>query len=159
MARQWDIQYINAYVSGTTAYQVQPVVPKKKKPVHLPKPRKEKRIPIAVDPVAIMSIAVALVLAVALLVSFVELGVTIQKNQQMEAYLQQLQEDNQRLQEQYEAGYDLDYIRETALAMGLVPMEQVQHIQMAADSDNIVDVEIQMSVWEAFCAFVTGLFA
>ena len=158
MARQWDVQYINAYVSGTTAYKVEPVAPKKK-PVRLPKMKKEQKILLEVDPVALLSIAVVAVLAVALLVSFVQLGISTQEVTQMESYLQQLQADNQSLQEQYQAGYDLDFIRETALAMGFVPMEQVEHIQMAADSHTGNQTQMQLSAWEVFCSFLSELFA
>ena len=55
MARQPDIQYINAYVSGNIAYQMD-VQPARKKRVRLPKPKAKKQMVLHVDPVAVLAI-------------------------------------------------------------------------------------------------------
>ena len=58
MARYPDVQYINAYVSGSMAFQYAPVTKKK---VTLPKQKKKNKIVIPVDPAALVGIVLAFV--------------------------------------------------------------------------------------------------
>ena len=72
MAKPHEIQYINAYVSGNIAYQMD-VQPARKKRVRLPKPKAKKQMVLHVDPVAVGGILVAAVMLVLLVVGFVRL--------------------------------------------------------------------------------------
>ena len=64
---------------------------------------------------------------------------------------------NQELEETYRSGYDLEEIERKALALGLVPVEQVQHIRMQVELPA-QKVE-EPSFWEEMTAFFAGIFA
>jgi hypothetical protein len=68
----------------------------------------------------------------------------------------QLQQENVQLRTEYEAGYDLDEIRQLATAMGMVPAEQAERVQVHV---NVPVEEEEPTAWENFCMFLTGLFA
>ena len=155
MARQPEIQYINAYVSGTMAYQLEEPVRKKKR-VSLPKMRKEKKTVIAIDPVAIGGIVVAVAMLVLLLVGFVRLQDARAEVLALENYVTALEQKNEELQDTYAAGYDLAEIEKIALAMGLVPSSQVEHLTIEV---MIPQEATEPTAWESFYAFLTGLFA
>lgn len=154
MTRQYDIQYINTYVSGSTAYATERFAPRKE--ATLPKPRRAKKMIIAIDPVAIMGILVAAVLMVMLLVGWINLDRANREAAQMENYAMSLQAENARLEQIYENGYDLEQVREIAIAMGMVDISQVEHVQV-----EVVEPEVprEPTAWETFCTFLTGLFA
>jgi hypothetical protein len=67
-----------------------------------------------------------------------------------------LQEQNTQLQDTYDSGYDIEQVRQIALAMGMVSAEDVPHISVAV---NVPQEEAQPTAWENFCTFLTGLFA
>ena len=154
MARQPDIQYINAYVSGSMAYQVEkrPV----KKQVELPKMRRKKRLVVRVDPVAVLGIVAAVVLLVALCVGFFRLQDARAETASLHHYIQQLQEENQALQNTYEAGYDLDEVAKIASAMGMVPVEELPSMNISVHVPQVVE---EPTGWESFRTFLAGLFA
>lgn len=157
MERQPQIQYINAYVSGNIAYQME-TMPKRRQ-VSLPKQKKHtrKRIVLRIDPVAMGGIAIAMVLLVLLSVGFVRLQTARAEAAALESYVLSLQEKNDRLYAQYSAGYDLEEIEKIALAMGMVPSSQVSHISVGVSVPQ--QQEAEPTAWENFCAFLTGLFA
>lgn len=156
MENRQEIRYINAYVSGNIAYQLEPKAQPKRKHAVLPKQHKEKKTVIRVDPVAIGGIAIALVLLVLLGVGFVRLQTAQAEAKALEDYVVSLQEKNDRLYAEYSAGYDLAEIEKIALAMGMVPSSQVPHISMDV---TVPQQEAEPTAWENFCAFLTGLFA
>ncbi|MBQ2785392.1 MAG: hypothetical protein IJF02_02700 [Oscillospiraceae bacterium] len=155
MARQPEIQYINAYVSGTMAYQLEAPA-RRKKQVKLPKMRRQKKTVIALDPVAIGGIVVAAAMLVLLLVGFVRLQDARAEVTQLQNYVSSLQQENATLQDTYTSGYDLNEIEKIALAMGLVPSSEVTQISVSV---TVPHAEPEPTAWESFCAFLTGLFA
>lgn len=156
MARQPEIRYINAYVSGTAAYQMEAAPVRKKKRVSLPKMRREKKTVIAIDPFAVCGIVVAAVMMVLLLVGFVRLQDARADVLAMENYVTSLEQKNAELQDTYSSGYDLEEIERIALAMGLVPSNQVPQLSIEV---VIPHEPAEPTAWESFCAFLTGLFA
>lgn len=156
MARQPEVQYINAYVSGSMAYQLNTVPVRKKKKVRLPKLRREKKIVVRLDPVAITGIAMAAVLLILLVVGFARLQDARAEAAALESYVSDLREENKQLQDTYSAGYDLEEIEKIAQAMGMVPQSQIPQVGIEV---TVPQQEIQPTAWEAFCAFLTGLFA
>ena len=155
MAKQPDIQYINAYVSGSVAYKVEKKDEKKK--VVLPKMRKKKRIVLRVDPAAGMGICVAAGLLVLLCVGFFRLRAAQAETRALADYVSSLQEEKQSLEAQYRAGYDLAEIEEIAKTMGFVPIGDVQKIEIsvALPPEPVEEV----TVWQSFRTFLAGLFA
>ena len=155
MAKGPEIRYINAYVSGNIAYQIEQPVRNKKR-VRLPKPRQEKKTMIAVDPIAVGSIVVAALLMVLLVAGFVRLQDARAKTIALERYVSSLRMENQQLKDTYASGYDLDEIEQIAQAMGMVPASQVQQISLSVTVPEKIP---EPTAWESFCAFLTGLFA
>lgn len=155
MAKQPDIQYINAFVSGSVAYKMEKKPEKKK--VNLPKLRRKKRIVLLVDPAAVLGICVAAVLLVLLCVGFFRLRSAQAETRALSNYVTALQEENKALEEQYRAGYDLSEIEEIAKTMGMVPIEEVQKVQISVQVPQEETAEV--SVWQAFRTFLVGLFA
>ena len=156
MAYQPEIRYINAYVSGTMAYQVESAPVRKKKRVKLPQMRQVKKTVISVDPVAICGIFAAAVLMVLLLVGFAKLQDAKAETVAMKQYVTALEQKNLQLQDAYDSGYDLEEIKNIALAMGMVPSTQVPQISVEITVPQQV---VEPTAWESFCAFLTGLFA
>ena len=155
MALQREVRYINDYVSGSIAYQPERKS-QKKQSAQLPKMKKQQKLVIAIDPLALGGIVMAMVLAVMLLVGGVNLINAKQEAQIMKDYVASLQEKNARLQDTYSSSYDLEEIREIALTMGMVPIEQVPHIQMQV---VVPEAPVEPTAWENFWAFMVGLFA
>ncbi len=156
MARVNKVQYVNFYTAGSAAYKYEPTPLPGKKQATLPKMRRKKRIVIHVDPVAVLCVCLAVVLLVVMLTSLAEFFDARQQERQMAAYVQQLQQENATLQEEYRAGYDLEEIRDIALGMGMVPAEQVEHLRVEL---NVPEVVEEPTAWENFCTFLAGLFA
>lgn len=154
MARQLDVQYVRFYTDGSAAKKVAPVAPLKT--IKLPKVKKHKRLVIAIDPVAIMGIVMAAVMLVLMTVGVLQLNSSRKELQQMSEYVEVLQQENVSLEQTFSQGYDIEEIQRTALALGLVPKEQVQHVTIRVPE---VQTEEEPGAWERFYIFLTGLFA
>ena len=156
MARQPEIQYINAYVAGSAAYKIENAPVRKRKKVQLPKQMRAKKTIVAFEPIAVSGILVASLLLVLMVVGIFQLNGIHQEQIALEKYVSNLQKENDVLSERYAAGYDLEEIERIALAMGMVPSSQVPHINL----DVVVpEVVAEPTAWESFCMFLTGLFA
>jgi len=155
MARINPVQYVSFYTAGSAAYQLDPA-PVHKKKAQLPKLRRRKRIVVRLDPVAALGVVVCMVMLVMMISGLVQLGEIRAREAKMEAYVQTLQEKNAQLEQTYREGYDLEEIREIALAMGMVPGSQAEHIQVSVNEPITVQ---EPTPWENFCMFLTGLFA
>ena len=73
-----------------------------------------------------------------------------------EQYVMSLQEQNAQLRDTYTSGYDLSEVESIAKAMGMVPADQVTHMQMQVVEPEQVE---ELSAWESFWAFLAGMFA
>ena len=155
MAMHTEVRYINAYVSGTAAYQPEKK-PQKKQSVRLPKVRKQQKLMIPVDMVAVCGILAAVILSIALLVGLTQMHQAQQEARALKDYAISLQEENQQLKDTYNSGYNLEEIRDIALKMGMVPVEDVPHMQIQLTAPQQVQ---QPTAWESFWAFMVGMFA
>ena len=117
---------------------------------------KQKRITVYVDPLAIAGIAVAVVMLILMLVGVSKLQQAQRQTAAMERYVETLSQENQTLQATYEDGYNLEDIKWMADALGMVPVEEVQHITIQPAQ---VQVQELPSTWERFCTYLTSLFA
>ena len=154
MAQQLDIQYVRFYTDGSAARKVAPAIPLKT--LKLPKLKKHKKVVLHIDPIAICSILMAGLMLILMTVGVVKLCHTRQQLTAMNAYIETLREENTELNATMSQGYDLAEIERTALALGMVPEEQVQHIQLQMPAT--VEEETP-GAWEQFYIFLTGLFA
>ena len=82
---------------------------------------------------------------------------SVEQAQRMSVYVEQLKNENVALQNTYDNSYDADAVYEMATAIGMVPKENVEHIQIQMDIPP--QEEVQLSFWENVSLFLTGLFA
>ena len=154
MARQPDVQYIRLYTDGSAARKLELVSPVRK--AKTPRARKQKKIVVHVDPVAIFGILTAFVMLIVMASSYYNLNQAQESAAAMESYVQELRQENASLWEQYETGYDLEEVERTALALGMVPSEQVEHVAVQV---TVPEVKPTPNGWERLCTFLAGLFA
>lgn len=155
MAAKPEVRYINAYVSGNVAYRPEKK-PQKKSTVQLPRVKRKQKIVIPVDLFALGGIVAAIVLSFMLLVGVVQLHHAQQEVAELNHYVVTMQAENKKLKDTYTSGYNLEEIRDIALAMGMVSAEQVPHVQMRMAEPEVVE---EPTAWESFWTFMVGLFA
>ena len=128
MARKPDVQYIRYMTDGSSARALQPARPKAKTRL----PRIRIRMPecpvIRLDPLALGGIVVSVIMVVLLVINCVQLSAIQKEANALDDYVDYLKTENARLTVAYDEGYNLEDIRQKALALGLVPVEQVQKI-------------------------------
>lgn len=150
MVRKPDIQYIRCYTDGSAARAIRflPAAPKTK----LPK-LKKKRLPvIRLDPLAYAGIAVSVVMLVLMIVNCIQLVGIQQQTDAMSSYVDTLKEKNARLDDTYHKGFDLKDVEQKALAMGMVPIDEVQHITVSVEVPR-EDQVAENALW----AFLTDI--
>lgn len=156
MARRVDIQYVQFYTSGSAAKQVAPAIS-----VHtgaLPQIKKRKARRVYVDPVAVLGIAVAVCMLITMLVGLGRLRAEQYEAAAMAEYVELLRQENKSLQAQYEAECDLEFVEKTALALGMVPCEEVPHVSIQVELPQ-PEVQEPVSLWQRIGTFLAGLFA
>lgn len=154
MAQRLDVQYVQFYTDGSAARKVAPMATLKT--IRLPKIKKLKPIVLRVDPVAIAGIVVATLMLVLMCVGVARLNSTRQELNTMSAYVENLRVENELLEDTFQKGYDIEQVERTALAIGLVPKEQVKHVTVQVPETVTEDAP---GTWERFYIFLTGLFA
>ncbi len=154
MTQKMNVQYVHFYTDGSAARKVAPVAPIET--MKLPKVKKQKKIVLRVDPVSVAAIVMAAVMLVLMMVGVTQLHQVRQDAVAMEAYADTLRQENAQLSAEYSNGYDLEQIEQTALALGLVPQEQVRHVTVQVPQ---IQEEETPGTWERFYIFLTGLFA
>lgn len=154
MARQLDVQYVNYYCTGSSALKVAPAI--SAKPLELPRRKKAKKLVLRIDPVACTGILLSAVMLVLLTVGFVQFNHTRAEAAEMAAYVDALEQENNALQAEFNAGYSLEEVEGMALALGMVPADQVRHITVPAQE---AEQEQEVSAWQNLWASVLELFA
>lgn len=157
MARRSDIRYINFYTDGSAARKYELVQPKREEKAAAPKAQRRRRPVIYVDPLALCSIAVSVVMLVLMVAGLAQMVMAHQQEQALKEYVQSLTAKNTQLQEDYAAGYDLEQVEQDALALGMIPVEQAEHITV--EVETVEPVQEELSTWDAICAFFASLFA
>ncbi len=155
MIEKHDIQYITQfYTPGSEAPKVAPwEQPRKGKPS--PKYVKREQIKIYVDPVALCSVVTAVAIVVLMMVSVWQFVGVLEGHEAMEGRLVELRDENALLEHTYRSGYDLEQIEEQALALGMVPVEEVRHVTISA---TVPQPEPEPTLWENIVWFFEGLF-
>ena len=154
MAQRIGVQYVQFYTDGSAARKVATVTPLR--PAKLPKAKKIKRITLHIDPIAIAGIAMATIMLVLMLIGVSQL-LNVRRNvEKLENTVAVLQAEQRDLNVTYENSYDLEEVKETALALGLVPRDQVEHVRMQMPK---TEPEKTPGTWEQIYMFLAGLFA
>ena len=126
MTEKPKIQYIGQfYVPGSEAQVLAPKKKKKKAKTKLPIAKQEQVKAIYIDPVALIGITVAVVMLTVMVVGALQLRSDWAQYEQMSNYVSRLNQNNAELERTYRDGYDLEDIRDKALALGMVPVEEV----------------------------------
>lgn len=162
MARKADIQYIHtSYTDGTAARKLvfqnhTPEMP----PLPLFEPEKnaqsEQKVTVAVDPLSVTAIVVAAVLVVLMVVSLLQMGALHREQVALQEYVYAMRNENLELEKTYREGFDLEEIENQALALGMVPAEQLQVMNI---SGRVPVREAEPTFWEGVQQVFAELFA
>lgn len=125
MAQGVNVQYVQYYTAGSAAKKLAPPVPVRTGVLPQAKPRQ--RVKIYLDPVALVGTLVAVTMLVMMLVGWSGLQAEQAKTAEMTTQVEVLRQENEALRTQYAEQCNLEEIRETALALGMVPKETVTH--------------------------------
>lgn len=152
-----DNRYIQFYTSGSAACKVE--LRQEQEWAPLPEIRIRPRTLVHVDPVALLGIVVAVCMLFFMAAGIRQLNRSRREVAALEHYVAQLKTEQVALQETYTAGYDLDVIRQKALDLGMVPVEEVKqnHIQIVMHQNPAAAGEA--SLWERMTTALTNLFA
>jgi hypothetical protein len=157
MAAKPDIQYVTQFYSyGSEAKVLQLKTAKKKQKTQLPKAVPQQKIMVAVDPVAVAGIVIALMLVVLMVVSAQSYMDVCNEYAVMTERVVELQNDNVLDQQKYREMYDLADIEEKALALGMIPMEDAQVVII---TPVMPEETPEPTWWEDVSWFLKGLFA
>ena len=127
MAQKPKIQYVGQfYVHGSEARALQLEEERKKAKARRPLAKLQQVELIYVDPVAVLSIVVSFIMLATMLTGALALKEDWAAYEQMSAYVSYLKQENARLEKEYRAGYDLEDIQSKALALGMVPRDQLE---------------------------------
>ena len=159
MARKPDIQYVGQfYIPGSEARQpeLKPIFQPSR--IKTPKFLQKEKVEILVDPVALASTVVAVVLLIMMVVSCFQYVGAVRAYEAMEDRLVELRDENARLNHDYHTSddYDLEYVEKTALALGLMSADEVQHMSIHVTPNQ---PEPEPSLWDDIQWFLDGLFA
>ena len=154
MAQRLDVQYVQFHTEGSAARKVIPLAPLQT--LKLPKIKKVKRLVLHIDPLAVAGICMAVLMIVLMLVGAAQLTTQRQQLNEMTLYVEDLRTENEILENRFDQKCDLEQIERTALALGMVPKEQVKHVRISAP---VMIEEETPGTWERFYIFLTGLFA
>lgn len=154
MAAKVDVRYVSFYTTGSAAKKIVPVMPIKT--IKLPRLRKIKPVVLRIDPVAFAGIAMSAILFVLLTVGVFQLQSARHETARLAAYVDTLQVENETLRTEYETGYDLETVEKTALALGMIPVEEAQRVSIQVQD---IETPAKIGVWESFFTFLAGLFA
>lgn len=154
MAYKSDVTYIRYYTDGSAARQPAPKTPQKKRT--LPKVKQQPKQVLYIQPIAVVGLLLSAVMLVMMIAGSVELHNALQQKQVMEEYVQKLTWENSHNRAAYEDGLDLETIEKSALALGMVPQDQVKQITVSV---TMPEVEEEPGFWEKTLVFLEGLFA
>ena len=157
MVRKPEIQYVHEfYVHGSEAKVIELKPRRRVIKTILPKMAPDKSIRIAVDPIALCGIVVAVAMLVMMMVGCVQFVDAYQEHSRVMNEVIALQNENVRLSQQYKAGYDLADVESKALSLGMIPIEEAERMYI----EPVVPVrEPEPTLWENIVWFMEGLFA
>lgn len=155
MERKPDIQYIGQfYIHGSEARELARQEQEKRARTMLPALRQQRVQKIYIDPVAIMGITVAVIMLVVMVIGAVSIHNAWMRNVQMESYLHTLRQENAVLEESYRAGFDLEDIRQKAVALGMIPISEAETVDVHV---TVPVMQKEPTWWDEIVWFVDGL--
>lgn len=132
MARKTDVRYVQVYTDGSAARRLEPELPSRNIPNRVRHKRRKKQV-LRIDPLAWCAVAVAAVMLVLMVAGCFRLHAAKSATAQMADYVQQLSRQNDALEQEYRAGYDLADIQQKAEALGMIPAEEAQQLTITVE--------------------------
>ena len=127
MVQKPKIQYVGQfYVHGSEARALALEEERRQAKARRPLARLQQVELIYVDPVAVLSIVVSFIMLATMLTGALALKDDWADYEQMATYVSYLKQENARLEKEYREGYDLEDIRSKALALGMIPADQLE---------------------------------
>ena len=154
MARKPDVQYIRYYTDGSAARQLELKPQRQKRP--LPKTKQKPQYVLYIQPMAIIGIVLSAVMLIMMVAGSVELFHAKNEQRQMKQHVGTLSSMNAAERAKYEESLDLETIEKSALALGMVPQDQVKHMTISVP---MPEMEEEPGIWEKMISFLEGLFA
>ena len=157
MAQKPEIQYIGQfYIHGSEAREMARKNEQKKAKTELPLHRFQRVRKVYVDPLAICSLMIAAVMIIGMAAGMMSLQTAWEELDTARMYVSELETRNSVLTAQYRAGYDLETVRNAAIAMGMVPAAEVQTVKLNV---TVPEVQPEPTLVEDIRWFLNGLFA
>ena len=157
MAQKPEIQYIGQfYIHGSEAKELARKNEQKKAKTELPLHRFQRVRKVYVDPLAICSLMIAAVMIIGMVAGMLSLQTAWEELETARVYVSELETRNSVLTAQYRAGYDLETVRSAAIAMGMVPVSEVQTVKLNV---TVPEVQPEPTLVDDILWFLHGLFA
>ena len=157
MSQKPKIQYVGQfYIHGSEARQLELQEKKKQAKSKLPLERLRKIEVVYLDPVAIFGIVTALVMLTVMILGVLQIRDDWEEYRVMSNYVSRLNSENAQMQADYRSQYDLEDIRVTAQAMGMVPKSE---LEVRTVYVTIPQPEPEMTWLEEIQWFLSGLIA
>ena len=151
------IQYVGMfYVHGSEAKKLQEEQRRKEARTKLPLERLRKMEAIYIDPVALISIAVAVLMLVTMVYGVLRITRDWTEYRQMSAYVSELNLENANLYQEYRENIDLEDVYTKAVALGMLPVEEVPTRTITV---HVPEAPVEPTWMERAPAFFAGLFA
>ena len=155
MARYPDVQYIRCRTDGNAARKIEVVAPIKT--MRLPSVKPLKPTIVRIDPLAVTAVIMVAIMAFLMIAGLLSLQTAQKETAAMQSHVEKLQVQNEELQVKFQQNCKLEEIERAAMALGMVPKNQVPHITVRLPQE--VQEERQPGAWEQFTMFLAGLFA
>ena len=157
MAQKPEIQYIGQfYIHGSEAKELARKNEQKKAKTELPLHRFQRVRKVYVDPLAICSLMIAAVMIIGMVAGMLSLQTAWEELETARVYVSELETRNSVLTAQYRSGYDLETVRSAAIAMGMVPVSEVQTVKLNV---TVPEVQPEPTLVDDILWFLNGLFA
>ena len=157
MARKPEVQYVY-YTDGSAARQLEPAIlpiPRRNR-ARRQSPQVQEQQVIEIELLPILCVLVCTVMLAVMLFGVMQLRDAYLMEAQLEKYVLQLEEINAERLAEYESSIDIEAVEQKAIALGLVPIEQVQHMTIRVQEPKVVE---QQSFFEEIITFFAGIFA
>ena len=157
MARKPEVQYVY-YTDGTTARALEPAIlpiPRKNR-TSRSNPQVQEQPVIEIEILPIVCILVCTVMLAVMVFGVMQLRDAYVMEAQLEKYVLQLEEINAERLTEYESSIDIEAVEQKAIALGLVPIEQVQHMTIRVHEPEVVQ---EQSFFEEIISIFAGIFA
>lgn len=157
MAQKPEIQYIGQfYIHGSEARELARKNEQKKAKTELPLHRFQRVRKVYVDPLAICSLMIAAVMIIGMVAGMLSLQTAWEELETARVYVSELETRHGVLTAQYRSGYDLETVRSAAIAMGMVPVSEVQTVKLNV---TVPEVQPEPTLVDDILWFLNGLFA